>query len=615
MHTPQPPRPPCPAQPGAVPRDSDEYLVARLRAQPGGGTGHPLAVLLARHWAPVHDYAVICLASSASAASMVTSAAFQQVLDRRSELSAVALRPHLLVTVRDGVKAWSSDEHISSILPDLRKPAGARGIRVTQSMTPENRKLAFRSFQAMPALAQCVLWHTEVEAEPISEPAGLLGIAADLATASLKQAREAFRDGCVRAHQELAPSQDCRNLNRLLDVPIRRGYSLLPDVQQHLVECRHCRYAADQLGHFDGGLGTLLAEAVLGWGARRYLNSRPGRTSQGSRPRRHSSHKGGRRTGNDSLALLPRTPKPDSGSPRSRGGHAADAGSPVRTKVLITGIGVASVALLATVLTAEMWSDDDAGPVASSSPSDRASAPATASEGVPPTSAGLPSATSRTRLRNVAADLCLDIRGGTATKGAMAELSVCTDARTQQWTHENDGRLRSAADPELCLDSNQADGMALLGTCVSASAKNADDVRYDLTGEGELIPRRQKKLALTPVTPEVDSDVVVKVRDGSQQQRWLTDGFVPSHSADPESLSIEGTGTPATQAAATDDGGTAAAAEEQRDRSPSQTEKDRTPRGADEDDASRFRARDEGDRDGERASKVKRVSGPEGPGF
>lgn len=538
MHPPRPPHPPCPPEPGAAPGESDEKLAARQRAQPGGGPGHPLALLLARHWAPVHDYAVICLASSASAASMVTSAAFQHVLDRRSELSAVALRPQLLVSVRDIVMAWSSDENVSRVLPDLCKPAGARGMRVAKSMTAENRKLAARSFEAMPSAAQCVLWHTEVEADPLSVPAHLLDIDAELAASSAEQARDLFRDGCVRAHRELAPSPECRYLNRLLDVPIRRGGTLLPDVEQHLLDCRFCRYAADQLGHFDDRLGVLLAEAVLGWGARRYLDSRPGRGSQGSRPWRTSSRKGGfggmggMRAGSGSLALLSRIPKPQ-GVTRPKGSHAApSAGAPVRAKVLVTGVGVAAVALLVTLVAAEMRSDDEAGPVVSSRGSQSAtatpSAPVTGADGLPPDSAGLPSGSGESRLRNVAADLCLDIRGGKAVKGAAAKLSVCADTGTQRWSYEDDGRLRSEADPDLCLDSSQADGIAVLGPCVAASAKRGDDVRYDRTVRGELIPRRQDDLALTPVTPEVNADVVVKIRDRSDQQRWLTDEVASS---------------------------------------------------------------------------------------
>jgi hypothetical protein len=97
------------------------------------------------------------------------------------------------------------------------------------------------------------------------------------ASAALEQAREQFRAGCVRAHRELAPTQECRFYNRLLDVPMRRGGTLLPDVQRHLMVCRYCRHAAEQLSHFEGGLEDLLVETVLGWGARRYLESRPGR--------------------------------------------------------------------------------------------------------------------------------------------------------------------------------------------------------------------------------------------------------------------------------------------------------------------------------------------------
>lgn len=178
-------------------------------------------------------------------------------------------------------------------------------------MTPENRKLAERSFLALPGLARCLLWHTEVEAEPIAVPAGLLGMDTDAASAALEQARDKFREGCVHAHRELAPTKDCRFYNRLLDVPIRRGGALLPDVQQHLDECRYCRFAAEQLSHFEGGLGVLLAESVLGWGARRYLDTRRGNDRQGPRAQGGARHGGGRRR------LLSRIPSPGRRPPRA----------------------------------------------------------------------------------------------------------------------------------------------------------------------------------------------------------------------------------------------------------------------------------------------------------
>ncbi|MDQ0772538.1 hypothetical protein QF026_001004 [Streptomyces aurantiacus] len=530
MHTPHPPRPPYPPGSGAAPEESDESLAALLRAQPESELTHSVALLLARHWQPTHDYAVICLASSANVASMVTAAAFQQVLARlRRAGSTAALRPQFLVAVRDIITVWSAQDRISEVLPDLRKPAGGRGMRVTKSMTPENRKLAERSFQALPGLAQCVLWHTEVEAEHISVPAGLLGMDADTAALTLEQAREKFREGCVRAHRELAPNKECRHYNRLLDVPIRRGGALLPDVQQHLLACRFCRYAAEQLSHFEGGLGGLLAEGVLGWGGRRYLESRPSRGHSGVRATRYGSR---RRGSGGRSPLLPRFAA-------GQGRHSSS--GPRRSKLLLTGAGLVSVALLAAVLVAGLGSGDDEGTGpsatvgASGSLAPGGQAPPARSS-APPGSAGLPSGPVRTRLRNLAADLCLDIKGGTAKAGVGAELDTCSAAGTQKWTYEKDGLLRSAADPGLCLDSHADAGVVVLGRCVDASAERGDDVRYDLTVQGELLPRRQTGLAVAPSSNEAEADVVVKIRDGGDAQRWLTDAAA----ATPESLSIAG---------------------------------------------------------------------------
>ncbi|GAA3836568.1 RICIN domain-containing protein [Streptomyces phyllanthi] len=543
MHTPHPPRPSYAPRPGVVPGVSDENLAAQLRGGPESEAGDPVAVLMTRHWQSAYDYAVICLATSANVASMVTAASFHQVLEGliRGE-SGTALRPRLLVTVRDMVKEWSAEDTLAGVLPDLRKPAGGRGMRAAKSMTPENRKLAERSFQALPGLAQCLLWHTEVEAEPITIPAGLLGMGPDTAAATLEQAREQFRQGCVRAHRELAPSKDCRFYNRLLDVPIRRGGALLPDVQQHLLECRYCRYAAEQLSHFEGSLGGLLAEAVLGWGARRYLDSRPDRAPQGG-----SGQGGGRRGANGGRhRLLSRIPP----QRRTRGTSGPRGG-----RTLLTGVGAASGALVALVLSIALLSDDGTGadPAASTSATgDRSTAadpgdtPAPTSS-APPNSAGMPTAPDETRLRNLAADLCLDIRGGKAENGATTELAVCSSAWTQKWSYEEDGQLRSVANPELCLDSHVDAGVVILGKCVTRKSDRADDVRYDLTVQGELLPRWEEELAVAPTGREAKADIVVKARDGSDTQRWVTDGV----SATPESLSIAGSGAPSTDPAAT----------------------------------------------------------------
>jgi hypothetical protein len=463
---------------------------------------------MARHWQPTHDYATLCLATSAQVTAMVTAGAWHRVLARLAEGEpATALRPRLLVAVRDTVRQWAADDAISGALPQLLKPAGGRGVRAAKSLTPENRTLAARAFASLPGPARCLLWHTEVEGESISVPAGLLGMDTDTASATLEQAREKFREGCLHAHRQLAPSQECRFHSRLLDVPIRRGGALLPDVRRHLADCRHCRHAADQLGHFERELGTLIAEAVLGWGARRYLDSRPARATLGALAKGAARHRGGR------PGLLARIPVPARRAP----------GRP-RTGRLLRQFGAASAGVLAIVLVVSVWSYDGGGadPAASTSAVDGDGETSATSRPKPPDAAGMPTAADRARLRNVAADLCLDVRGEPKA-GAGARLAECSEAWTQQWTHEDDGLLRSVADPGLCLDSRADVGVVILGTCADEGTERGDDVRYDLTERGEWVPRGQKPLVLAATTGAPDTDVVVKVHDGSEAQRWRTD--------------------------------------------------------------------------------------------
>ncbi|MFE1251667.1 RICIN domain-containing protein [Streptomyces sp. NPDC058735] len=540
MPTPHPSRPPFPP-PGGDPGESDESLAARLRGSPEGSVAaHSVALLMARHWQSVHDYAVICLASSAQVASMVTGTAFHRTLNRLAfGDSAVALRPALLVTVRDTIREWSGDDRISAVLPALQKPAGGRGLRAATSMTPENRIVAERAFQVLPSAARCLLWHVEVEADPINVAAGLLGMDTDLAPAALEQARDAFREGCVRAHRELAPTQDCRFYNRLLDIPIRRGGALLPDVQEHLGECGYCRNAAEQLGHFETSIGPLIAEAVLGWGARRYLDSRWGRSPHGPKGARPGGRSGGRRATGRRPRLLSRIPVSVRRVPRVP--------EPLRSsRALLTGAGAVSAGVLATVLIISPSSYDggEADPAGSNSAAGGDGATSVS----PPGTAGLPTAAGVTRLRNTGTDLCLDIRD-LPKEGSGTKLAECTTVWTQQWTYEKDGLLRSVADPGLCLDSHKDAGVVILGTCAEQDAERGDDVRYDLTVRGELLPRWDEQLALAPADDEPDADVVVKVRDRSGGQRWRAEPIPAAGS-----LSIEERRSPAARRVTVPDG-------------------------------------------------------------
>ncbi|MGV9787993.1 RICIN domain-containing protein [Streptomyces sp. NPDC003435] len=534
MTTPQPPLPPY--LPGMAAGESDESTAASLRAGSDVEASRAAALLMARHWQPAADYAVICLAGPGPLAQMVTAAVFHQALDRLTlGEPAEALRPRLLVAVRDTVLDWAATDRVTAALPGLGKPAGGRGMRAANSLTPENRALAERAFHLLPRLEQALLWHTEVEAEPVAVPAALLGVDPVGAAAALEQSREKLRAGVLRAHRELAPSGECRHYNRLLDVPVRRGGAVLPDVRQHLDACSYCRYAAEQLGQIDTGPGLLLAEAVLGWGARRYLDSRPGR-GQAVAQAESAPRSGGRRRGGKRGA-------PARGA---RSGRGRGTGWSLRT-----GAGFVSAGLLVTGLAVAVWPEDDGGrtPVVSAGAApaaDPRTAPPSAAASTPaPPLAGRP-----TRLRNVAAGLCLGIKGE-PERGALVTLALCSDALTQQWTYDADGLLHSQADPQLCLDSHADAAVVILGTCDDAGTERGNDVRYDLTVQGELLPLWDETLALSSAEARPGADIVVSLRDRSSAQHWLTD----TPSATPGSLSIAETPeAPARQAEAPEQG-------------------------------------------------------------
>ncbi|WP_369367783.1 RICIN domain-containing protein [Streptomyces sp. CG4] len=516
MQSPYPPRPPYPPVPGS-PGESDRNLVAGLGG-PHHARHHAVALLLARHWRAAGDYAIVCLASAGPTAHLVATAAFHEVLDRMAG-GAIggALRPQLLIAVRDTVRAWAADDAACAALPELRRPTGGRGLRATKPGTPERRQLAERAFRALPGASQCLLWHTEVEAEPIYVPAGLLGIAPATASAALERAREQFRAGCVRAHRELAPTSECRFYNRLLDVPLRRGGALLPDVQQHLTNCAYCRHAAETLGLFDDGLGLLLAETVLGWGARRYLDSRPGRGAAEELP--------------PPSAHYAAAPDPREAAPGGR--HRTAPGGRHRTAVAV-GVGLTSLALLVTVLVVRSWSDDNGVPTPGATwgaPADRTTRPggtgarsATSSSAA---SAGAPVELAHGSLRGLGSGRCLDVRGGTVEAGAGVGLAPCSSAATQQWSYQDDGLLRSAADPSLCLAADPGTKSVVLAGCVV----HAGEVTYDFTVRGEILLRGQEGLALAPGPGSgsgsgsgsggTSARVGVVPRDGSPEQRWV----------------------------------------------------------------------------------------------
>lgn len=238
--------------------------------------------LLARHWAAVHSYARLCT-SSTQYAGMLTTAAFTRTFGEfgRRPGETVAWLPRLLVAVRGIAAEWDADQRRSQLHPDLHSGPGDGDRASVRLLPPENRLLVSRAFKELQETARGILWHAEVEAEDLAIPAELLGLTAADAPAQLERARELLRTATLEAHTTLAPREECRRYNRLLDASVRQGGAKTSrDVLRHMNKCGYCRYAADQLDQTGGRLPVLLAEAVLGWGARPYLDSRPGRRAR-----------------------------------------------------------------------------------------------------------------------------------------------------------------------------------------------------------------------------------------------------------------------------------------------------------------------------------------------
>ncbi|WP_406313131.1 ricin-type beta-trefoil lectin domain protein [Streptomyces sp. NBC_00114] len=506
---------------------TDEQLSAELKKWTGTTPAlQPVGELLDRHWEAAFAYARLCT-DGAPSAGMLTTAAFTRLFGEtlRQNGPTSAWRPQLLVTVRRIAAEWDNDHRREHLHPELCSQGGDR---VAARLLPAaDRRLLSGAFQRLPQSARCLLWHVEVEAEPLDIPGGLLGLEEDDARVELERARERLREECLQVHRELAPDQECRRYLRMLDVTYRRGgVDIDPDLKAHLAGCRHCRHTADQLAQFNHGIGLALAEAVLGWGARAYVESRASRPEEpGALPeeipappipgepftREYPSPGAGSRTGGRAAAR--------------RSAHRAARHAGARRRNLAAAVlTVSGLIVLPLVLWSVLGSGDDGttadGGHPSETPGSGKGSPAADPSWV---SAGTGSqGTLRGGLHNVDSGLCVAVIGKKAVEGAETELADCSSAAVQQWSYETDGRLRSVADPGLCLDSHL--GFAVqLAPCTGASRPGARNIRYDFTLQGTLVPRWDQDLALTPAATDGSGALVVKTRDDGAAQRWVFD--------------------------------------------------------------------------------------------
>ncbi|SMQ21197.1 Ricin-type beta-trefoil lectin domain-containing protein [Streptomyces sp. Ag82_O1-12] len=270
---------------------TDEQLSAELRKWTGATPAlQPVGELLDRHWEAAFAYARLCTDGPRSA-GMLTTAAFTRLFGEtlRQNGPTSAWRPHLLITVRRIAAEWAGDHRCDTLHPDLLAGTGDGDRPASRLLPSPRRRLLSGAFQRLPQSARCLLWHVEVEAEPLTSPAGLLGLDEEGARVELGRARDRLREESLQLHRELAPDEQCRRYLRLLDVTYRRGgLDLDPDLRAHIEGCGHCSAAADQLDQFNHDLGVALSEAVLGWGGRDYAERRAHEAGESAGGGRHA---------------------------------------------------------------------------------------------------------------------------------------------------------------------------------------------------------------------------------------------------------------------------------------------------------------------------------------
>lgn len=542
---------------------TDEQLSSELKKWTGASPAlHPVGELLDRHWEAAFAYARLCT-DGERAAGMLTTAAFTRLFGEtlRQNGPTAAWRPHLLVTVRRVAAEWDTDGRRDLLHPALR-PEGADAERAgALLLPPAHRRMLSRGFQRLPESARCLLWHTEVEAEPLAIPAGLLGLDEEGARVELRRAGERLREECLQVHRELATDDECHRYHRLLDVTCRRGgVDLDPDLRRHLEQCRHCSHTADQLRQFEGLLGAALAEGILGWAAAAYVEVRvagddgadpateqlPAYTGEAftdGHPATEPPGAGG--TGRNPLAGLragafsrigaradaPSRPGSGPGAdsrPGSRRSVQKAARRAARRRNLTAAVlTVSGLVVLPLVVWAAIGSGGGGPAVNNESAKSPLPGTDTATSDSSVIGAGEDAqGILRGRLHNAASGLCIAVVGTKPVSGAETELAACSAVIGQQWSYAPDGLLRSAANADLCLDSGLGFSVRL-APCAGASQPDPKNVRYDFTLQGTLVPRSDQNLALAPAATDGSGALVLKNRVDSAAQRWVIDTSKP----------------------------------------------------------------------------------------
>ncbi|RII12046.1 RNA polymerase sigma factor [Streptomyces sp. YIM 130001] len=259
---------------------SDPELIARMRA----GDDSAYEELYRRHAEAVRRYSRTCC-RDAHTADDLTSEVFARMLQavRGGSGPEYAVRAYLLTSVRRVAAGWIKSAKREQLVEDFAVFAtqASRSTEVSDedtldlgadvmAMHEAERTMVMQAFRSLSEEWQAVLWHTEVEDDPLSEVAPLFGHSSPNATAQLaSRAREGLKQAYLQAHVSvsLASDDECARYADRLGAHARGRLRTRAErgLRKHLEDCAKCRLAAGQIKELASGIPGVVPVAVIGW--------------------------------------------------------------------------------------------------------------------------------------------------------------------------------------------------------------------------------------------------------------------------------------------------------------------------------------------------------------
>ena len=174
-----------------------------------------------------------------------------------------SLRPYLYTAVRRLYYRQSQRSRRETTVADFAESEFEEAVPDATQVLPE-QNLILKALKSLPARWQAILWHTEVEGEPVQEVATRLGIKPAAVAALSYRAREGLRQAYLAEHMATPGGPECAGFIPLYPRFVRKELSAtqLRKVEAHLSDCTFsCPQIVRELRQINRGLGALLLPA------------------------------------------------------------------------------------------------------------------------------------------------------------------------------------------------------------------------------------------------------------------------------------------------------------------------------------------------------------------